>query len=831
MGAIDGQDAITRPRHGCRIRVRAALAIVLGLTTIAAIGCTRDPDVRVDPPMRSGPLEIDDVRLVRANDCEQLVSIAEEREQTSRELEERWRRSLDEGSAGRLLEDQAVSAEGEGDGDASTSGVDASAALTTVAPMPSAAAADSAAGTGSASVDKATTPSGTVIAGTNNQESAVDEGDMVKTDGRRLVVLSGDGVLRVVLLDDSPTVDGSASIGADGQIAGGGGGAGGSQLLLRGDEAVAVVPSWSPSSSVPVVTISRVDLSDASAPRVLEQSRVAGELVATRMISGGTAGGGQAGSSGSSTGAETDAADSSVVRIVIRPVLGGRIEPVPMPTDPVPTEPGPTTTEPGPTTTEPGPSTTFPTRTTEPSTPPSTEPTDIPTAAAAMLPQRLDTRGEASPLGTCSDVLSVPPSATAGTIGAGMTGDMAVDSAADYGYGPSSGMTVLTVGATLGDLAPVTIEGGAETVYATTDALYATTTAWGDQGAATAVHRFDLTAAGAARYTGSGLVPGSMLDQYSLSDRGGALRVVTTSTTMGSASGADGTVAVDLPAGIAEGEPVGRTAELPNPVSAGRLTVLRPDDSGTLREVGHLDGLGLDEQVKAVRFIEDRAYVVTFRQTDPLFAIDLSDDTAPRLLGELKMPGFSEYLHPLGDGRLLGIGSDADPQTGRVTGFKASLFDVSDPTAPKELDSIVEADRQSLVSNDPHAFTWDPVRKQAIVPVSTTSFGMDDCPPGAMCAAIEEPVPPTTVPCPPDASCTSVSPERVAPVRRWAGADVIAVDGDRLVLRGTLEQDLGGVTPDLLRSVIVDSTIWTISDIAVGAHSADSLDTTATVRF
>ena len=84
------------------------------------------------------------------------------------------------------------------------------------------------------------------------------------------------------------------------------------------------------------------------------------------------------------------------------------------------------------------------------------------------------------------------------------------------------------------------------------------------------------------------------------------------------------------------------------------------EDGDDLVEIGRVDRLGVDEQIKSVRWFDDLAIVVTFRQVDPLYAIDLADPDAPRLLGELKIPGFTEYLHPIGDDRLIGIGKDAD---------------------------------------------------------------------------------------------------------------------------------------------------------------------------
>ena len=97
--------------------------------------------------------------------------------------------------------------------------------------------------------------------------------------------------------------------------------------------------------------------------------------------------------------------------------------------------------------------------------------------------------------------------------------------------------------------------------------------------------------------------------------------------------------------------------------------------------------LCLDESITSARFVGDTAYVVTFRQTDPLYTIDLSTPTAPKIVGELKLPGFSRYLQPLGEGYLVGIGRDADPATGRTLGLKVSLFDVRDAAAPTEVAS------------------------------------------------------------------------------------------------------------------------------------------------
>ena len=102
--------------------------------------------------------------------------------------------------------------------------------------------------------------------------------------------------------------------------------------------------------------------------------------------------------------------------------------------------------------------------------------------------------------------------------------------------------------------------------------------------------------------------------------------------------------------------------------------------------LGELHDIASDEEIKSTRFIGDMLYLVTFRNTDPVFSIDLSDPSDPKLLGELKIPGFSDYLHPWSKDKLLGIGYTADEQTGQVTGLKLSMFDISDPANVKEED-------------------------------------------------------------------------------------------------------------------------------------------------
>jgi uncharacterized secreted protein with C-terminal beta-propeller domain len=146
------------------------------------------------------------------------------------------------------------------------------------------------------------------------------------------------------------------------------------------------------------------------------------------------------------------------------------------------------------------------------------------------------------------------------------------------------------------------------------------------------------------------------------------------------------------------------------------VTVLRQDGS-SLQEVGRVGGLGKGERIYAVRFLGDVGYVVTFRQVDPLYTVGLSDPAHPQVLGSLDLLGYSAYLHPVGDGLLLGVGQAANEQ-GRTAGTQVSLFDVSDPAKPARLSNkVVGNGSSSSVEFDPHAFLWWDPLKLAVLPV------------------------------------------------------------------------------------------------------------------
>ena len=318
-----------------------------------------------------------------------------------------------------------------------------------------------------------------------------------------------------------------------------------------------------------------------------------------------------------------------------------------------------------------------------------------------------------------------------------------------------------------GDAAPLGAAGvvsNGDLVYASTDALYLATVPWDwyhpANGAAskpgvppTSIHQFSLGADGAASYVASGEVPGRLLNQFSMSALGGDLRVAVTN---------DGWQT--------------------NTESESSVHVLRPDGTD-LVEIGSVGGLGKTEQIFAVRFMGTQAYVVTFRQTDPLYVIDLADPTNPVVTGELKIPGYSAYLHPVGDGLLLGVGQDAD-LSGRTTGTQLALFDVSDPADPQQLSKLLIGG-YSEAEWDHKAFLYWPEDGTIAIPTS-----------------------PMWNACPADTTCLADQ------VTSAGGGVVVAqLQGTELVGRGTIQHDVqggSGCWNPLQRSMIIDSEIVTV---------------------
>lgn len=170
-------------------------------------------------------------------------------------------------------------------------------------------------------------------------------------------------------------------------------------------------------------------------------------------------------------------------------------------------------------------------------------------------------------------------------------------------------------------------------------------------------------------------VDGTLNDSFSIDEYNGYLRLVTTVSPVSS-----GGIGI---ARFFSGDTEERQQEDSN-----SLYVLDED----LEITGEIHDLAKDESVYSARFMGDVGYFVTFKQVDPLFSVDLSDPADPKIIGELKIPGFSEYLHPYGDGRLLGIGMDVDEESVTTDGVKISMFDISDPADVKEEETYVLED-------------------------------------------------------------------------------------------------------------------------------------------
>jgi hypothetical protein len=550
---------------------------------------------------------------------------------------------------------------------------------------------------------------------TNTHEAGVDEPDMVKTDGRRIVTVA-DGVLRVIDVASrkqtgelSLAEAGGTPVPADPY---------GVQLLLRGDRALVVVPGYQiygkPEGPVPgeppaVRPISgpRLLLVDLSGqPRVLSEMTIDGSYVDARMV-----------------GSAVQLVTQSTPRVPFRYPTGS-------------------------------------------DTPPD-------------LQKDNRIRFDKS---TVDDWLPRYSVTTSGSTTTGRVGCERVSRAATYSG--TSMLTVTTLGldaAALSGKASITIAADGRTVYGTGDRLYVAN----DQQLIrpfdapadaepprprTEIYQFDVSRAGTPRYTASGVVPGWLINQYAMSEYDGRLRVATTT-----------------------GQPWGGPAE-DAPRTESTVYVLAAND---LAVVGKVGGLGKGERIYAVRFAGPVGYVVTFRQTDPLYVIDLRDPERPKVTGELKISGYSAYLHPAGDGRLIGVGQEATA-SGQRLGTQVSLFDVRDPAHPNRLARHHVEYGNSNAEFDPHAFLYWPKTGLLVIPVTT--YGPTD---------VQE-----------------------KPVGPQGGALVLRVTDKGLSELGTVahpdQRDYRGMVQ---RSVYIDGTLWTVSLEGLQANDADTLSKQAWIPF
>jgi hypothetical protein len=235
-------------------------------------------------------------------------------------------------------------------------------------------------------------------------------------------------------------------------------------------------------------------------------------------------------------------------------------------------------------------------------------------------------------------------------------------------------------------------------VYASTETLYVATPHWWwwpepGQRDATYLHAFDIRDPDRAVYAGSGVVDGVVRDQYGLDEHEGALRVVTTVSER-----------------VDDGTPWGTIR------TAGRLSVLALQ-GGALALVGETPEFGGGERVFGTRLMGSRGFVITARQIDPLFTFDLSDPASPTVVGELEMPGFISYLHPIDDTHLLGVGREP-AAGGWPMQLKIALFDVADLAHPIDAATALVGEGWSWSDAlwNPKAFTWFGARSLLAIP-------------------------------------------------------------------------------------------------------------------
>ncbi|MCR4369211.1 MAG: beta-propeller domain-containing protein [archaeon] len=273
---------------------------------------------------------------------------------------------------------------------------------------------------------------------------------------------------------------------------------------------------------------------------------------------------------------------------------------------------------------------------------------------------------------------------------------------------PQSFVTIASMNLDSGKIEKEVVAGNAQTVYASEENIYFASTQYfapetpilkdlertviGDS-EKTIINKFSLKN-GEIKFEAQGNVPGHVLNQFSLDEYAGNFRIATT---------------------------IGQVWRGPSIGEESKNNVYILDKE--MDTIGKLEDLAPGEKIYSARFMAERVYLVTFKKVDPLFVIDASDPTNPKVLGKLKIPGYSDYLHPIDEGHIIGIGKDTiESGTGDFAwyqGIKMAVFDVSDVENPKEMHKIVIGDRgtDSYALSDHKAFLYDKEKELLVIPV------------------------------------------------------------------------------------------------------------------
>jgi Beta propeller domain len=340
----------------------------------------------------------------------------------------------------------------------------------------------------------------------------------------------------------------------------------------------------------------------------------------------------------------------------------------------------------------------------------------------------------------------------------------------------------------------------AQVVYGSQSSIYLATEKWIDPATpadqlpsttTTQIDRFDASSPNSTTFAASGEVPGYLLNQFSLSESGGYLRVASTS------------------------QPDFWDGGVPQVPSQSYVTVLATAGN-QLVPVGQLSGLGSGQKIYSVRFVGDIGYVVTFRQVDPLYTIDLSKPTEPKVAGQLELEGYSSYLHPLPGGLLLGVGQDVGTNN-EPSGAQLELFDVSDPSAPKLLQKTsLGQGSSSQVQYDHHAFLFWPASDLAIIPVQIYPVSSG---------------PPTPAPGAAGATTTSSSQPQGSG-DQFTGAVGFHIDRSGMSELGRVSHPASsGSAPPISRSIVIGDRLYTLSSEGILASSLDTLGPLGFVAF